>query len=370
MQLHRNDLEKYVQLYLFPCLIVFGILGNALNLTVLLNKRMRSRANTFLSLLAISDIAFLVFLTPHVLATFHFLYVNYYFRWFYFHTKIHWLALANWMSAVAIWVVIAVCADRLIGIRKPLYIRSHVASYKMMLILALIVVAPFLLTLFRHFEHYCPVNNLCYDTQVYSKCFPITHDVWQSHMFQNTFSYAYRKFIRMSILTNTVFIVMCPIILLATLNILLLCALRQRSSEMSLIQDDITTKPCVNNQKHHKTEQRVTLTVTLIVTLFTFTNGPSGVVSFFDLVSDTNAKPTWWYNAGVFANSLVVVGKASNFIIFCLFSKHFRKRLFGLAQKKVHEKMESRRRSSIHKTSGLSRRDTSSRKPSSQPMLF
>lgn len=37
------EFEKYLQRYLFPCLAIFGILGNALNLTVLLNKRMRTR---------------------------------------------------------------------------------------------------------------------------------------------------------------------------------------------------------------------------------------------------------------------------------------------------------------------------------------
>lgn len=123
--------EQYLQRYLFPCLVIFGIFGSSLNLTVLLSKRMRSRANTFLSLLAICDICFLFLLIPNILANVPLFTYNYQFRRLYFHSKVHLLTLANWMSACAIYCVIAVCTDRLIGIRNPLYIRSHVASYKM-----------------------------------------------------------------------------------------------------------------------------------------------------------------------------------------------------------------------------------------------
>lgn len=60
-----SEFERYLQRYLFPCLIVFGILGNALNLTVLLNPKMHSRANTFLAMLAFADIVFLSLVSAH-----------------------------------------------------------------------------------------------------------------------------------------------------------------------------------------------------------------------------------------------------------------------------------------------------------------
>uniref|UniRef100_A0A0R3RNH5 G_PROTEIN_RECEP_F1_2 domain-containing protein n=1 Tax=Elaeophora elaphi TaxID=1147741 RepID=A0A0R3RNH5_9BILA len=43
MQLYGNEVEKYLQRFLYPCIVVLGIAGNALNLTVLLNRSMRSR---------------------------------------------------------------------------------------------------------------------------------------------------------------------------------------------------------------------------------------------------------------------------------------------------------------------------------------
>ncbi|EPB78186.1 hypothetical protein ANCCEY_02733 [Ancylostoma ceylanicum] len=62
--MNGTPLEYNLQRYVYPAIALFGILGNVLNLTVLLNKSMRSRC------------------------------------------------------------VIAVCGDRLVGIRSPLYARS------------------------------------------------------------------------------------------------------------------------------------------------------------------------------------------------------------------------------------------------------
>ncbi|KAI1720598.1 serpentine type 7TM GPCR chemoreceptor srw domain-containing protein [Ditylenchus destructor] len=357
MRMHGSEFEKYLQRYLFPLLAIFGILGNLLNLTVLLNRRMRSRANTFLATLALADICFLSLLLPNVLANYSWFTYNYYFRYFYFHTKVHLLSFTNWSSGVAIWCVIAVCADRLIGIRHPLYVKAHVAKYKMSLLIAAIVIFPGVLTFYQHFAHKCPVRSYCNGTQIYSKCLPINQDKWFGNQ-TNPYSESFRNFIDVSILLNVVFVIIFPIILLTALNMLLLCALRQRSNKLLMITSEDTnssTKPCMdaNYLKHHKTEQRVTLTVALIVTMFTVTNGPSAVVHLLQNLYQSEAGQKDWYNLVLSCSTLVIFGKASNFILFCLCSKHFRSRLFSLAQKKVHEKLDSRRRSSTTNPLGI-----------------
>lgn len=43
MRMYGNEAEKYLQRYFYPCVVLFGLAGNLLNLTVLLNKSMRSR---------------------------------------------------------------------------------------------------------------------------------------------------------------------------------------------------------------------------------------------------------------------------------------------------------------------------------------
>lgn len=133
-----------------------------------------SRANTFLSLLAFCDICFLCLLIPNILANIPPFTYTYWFRWLYFHTKIHLLTLANWMSACSLFCIIAVCTDRLIGIRNPLYIRSHVASYKMAILLFTIILVPCVFTFYQHFAYVCVVKHYCHNTQVYAFCLPVT----------------------------------------------------------------------------------------------------------------------------------------------------------------------------------------------------
>uniref|UniRef100_A0A915DI69 G-protein coupled receptors family 1 profile domain-containing protein n=1 Tax=Ditylenchus dipsaci TaxID=166011 RepID=A0A915DI69_9BILA len=233
---------------------------------------------------------------------------------------------------------------RLIGIRHPLYVRSHVAAYKMSLLMAAIVISPGIFTFYQHFAHKCVVRSFCNGTQLHSKCLPINQET-------NPYSESFRNFIDVSILLNIVLVIICPIIILTALNMLLLCALRQRSTNLLMLTHEETngsTKPCIDNNylKHHKTEQRVTLTVALIVTMFTITNGPSAVVHLLQTAYQYQSEQKDWYNVILVCSTLVVFGKASNFILFCLCSKHFRNRLFSLAQKKVHGKLDSRRRSS------------------------
>lgn len=352
--MHGSEFEWYLQRYFFPCLVIFGILGNALNLTVLLNPKMRSRANTFLAMLAFADIMFLSLLVPNILANYALFSLNWYFRLFYLSAKVHLISLANWASAVAIWCVIAVCAERLIGIRNPLFARSHVARAKMAAVIGAIIGVPGLLTAHQHVAHVCLVREFCNGTQLYSKCLPINQERWFGPNQSNPYSEAFRKFISVSTLLNVVLSIIFPIIILAILNTMLLCALRRRSIALNSL-NRYESPPSKSHMKtsqssscegisqhllHTKTEQRVTLTVTLIVSMFTLTNGPSAIVHLLqNLVTGIDQKD--WYNVTLACSTLVIFGKASNFILFCLCSKHFRRRLFMLAQQKVHERLGS-----------------------------
>ncbi|KAL3114844.1 hypothetical protein niasHT_014658 [Heterodera trifolii] len=180
----------------------------------------------------------------------------------------------------------------------------------------------------------------------------------------------FRRFISISTLINTVISVIFPIILLTVLNVLLLCALRRRQRELAIIGTTKQIKPSKSTSSeglsqqmvHSKTEQRVTWTVTLIVSMFTFTNGPSAVIN---LIEGFGIKPPMdskeWYNWTLIASTLVILGKVSNFILFCLSSKHFRRRLFALAQKRANGRLTSfpnRHRSSYTAMSSTMRRGT------------
>ncbi|KAK6025106.1 hypothetical protein OSTOST_09004 [Ostertagia ostertagi] len=87
MQLAVNDIERLFIGKIVPVLIVFGISGNILNLTVLLTPAMRTRSNVLLACLAVADIVFLVFMFPHSLAHYKIFAFSYWFRRIYLGYK-------------------------------------------------------------------------------------------------------------------------------------------------------------------------------------------------------------------------------------------------------------------------------------------
>ncbi|CAK5025465.1 unnamed protein product [Meloidogyne enterolobii] len=362
---------------------------------------MQSRANTFLAMLAFADIFFLSLLVPNILANYSIFSRNWHFRMFYLSAKVHLISLANWASAVAIWCVIAVCTDRLIGIRNPLAARGHITRRKMVGLICAIVAVPGLLTAHQHVAHVCLVRAFCNGSQLYSKCLPVNQERWFAPNQSNPYSETFRKFIvrfqlfkkikfvflvcqhftqrslQVFLLKNLIkilFSIIFPIIVLAILNTMLLCALRRRSKQLNNLnrneswsqkqhknvengeslregskqplskfsQSSSHSSEGLNQHLlHAKTEQRVTITVALIVSMFTLTNGPSAIVHLLQNLLLTGIDQREWYNATLVCSALVIFGKASNFILFCLFSKHFRRRLFALAQKRVHKRLAS-----------------------------
>nr|CDJ81385.1 7TM GPCR domain containing protein [Haemonchus contortus] len=332
--MNGTPLEYNLQRYVFPAIAVFGILGNVLNLTVLLNRNMRSRANTFLATLAFADIIFLSLLFPNILANYSFFTFNYYFRYFYFHTKVHLISMANWCSAVAIWCVIAVCGDRLVGIRNPLYARASWSWWKLPAVIVCIVAVAGGLTFYQHFEYFCLVRSYCNETQLYSRCLPVYSETWFGNR-ENPFSPTFRQVISFCVLIYALAMIILPIVLLTILNMMLLCALRQRQKNLLVSADSCERRN--NEGQLHKTENRVTLTVTFIVTMFTLTNGPS---AFMHLIRTAyNLRQQELYDLTMICSTLVICGKASNFILFCLGSRHFRLRLISLTQRKVHRRI-------------------------------
>ncbi|VDM71627.1 unnamed protein product [Strongylus vulgaris] len=90
------------------------------------------------------------------------------------------------------------------------------------------------------------------------------HEIWNIESFrtwfgnrENPFSSVYRSIISLCVLIYALAMIILPIILLTMLNLMLL---RNNENQMQ------------------KTEHRVTLTVTFIVTMFTLTNGPSALM--------------------------------------------------------------------------------------------
>ncbi|VDN60267.1 unnamed protein product [Dracunculus medinensis] len=289
--LSGSVLEMIIFTLFFPPICIFGIVGNILNLMVLLSSQMKSRANTLLACLALCDIVFLILMIPHSLANFDIFAFNYYFRLYYLSARIHLITLANWTSAVAIWFT--VCVERVMGIKYPFRTRSHWSRTIIALIIFLILLIAGILTFYNHFSHVCIIREFCNRTQVMAKCFDVTLD---------KFAFYIVKFV----IRKELFVIL----------------IRKKTT-------------------HQRIEHRLAITVCAIVTCFTITQGPSAIVlsiNSFSSKRTPHGHPEMglnWYHLHTITSFLVIVGKALNFILFCFSSIHFRRQLIGILRAKL-----------------------------------
>jgi hypothetical protein len=134
------------------------------------------RSNKLLAALAVSDILFLLFVIPHSLAVYPFIAFNTSFRRFYYAVKMPTVALMNWSSAIAIWLILTICFERLIAIRYPLSSRKGRVCNTNLLI-SLVVIATGILTAFHHVSHECFSRYFCHGTQLHGTCYHVDSPV-------------------------------------------------------------------------------------------------------------------------------------------------------------------------------------------------
>ncbi|KAK6043814.1 hypothetical protein COOONC_18680 [Cooperia oncophora] len=108
LRLSGSELEHFFNTVVFPPLCAFGLVGNTLTIMVLISNDLMSRANIFLTCLAVCDVCLLILMIPHSMAHFDYFALNLFFRYPYLRSKIHLFAFANWTSAVSIWYVLEV----------------------------------------------------------------------------------------------------------------------------------------------------------------------------------------------------------------------------------------------------------------------
>ncbi|CAJ0578634.1 unnamed protein product, partial [Mesorhabditis spiculigera] len=320
MMLSVHGMSNILIGYVVPVIALFGISGNILNLTVLLAKNMRTRSNVLLACLAVADVVFLLCMIPDAMANYRFFSFNNLFRKFYLSNKIHLLHLLNWSSACAIWLILIICGERLIGIRYPLSVRKHKSLLSPPFLVTMTVILTGLLTFHHNLSYKCEWRSFCNGTQYHSMCFHVDGPSWfRSH--PNPTSQMLRLYVRWSIEIQAICVVFIPVLLVFISNLLLIATMRRRARFLAV--GAIGSGEMTAGQI--RTENKVTLTVCAIVTCFTITQGPSAVFPVFSNLTgipiETFVKET------AVVTTMVVLGKALNFILFCLSSASFRQRL-------------------------------------------
>uniref|UniRef100_A0A0N5A9L9 G_PROTEIN_RECEP_F1_2 domain-containing protein n=1 Tax=Syphacia muris TaxID=451379 RepID=A0A0N5A9L9_9BILA len=334
-----NSLLRYV----FPVQFVLGCTGNLLILWVIECDNFKNRANDMLAAVSFADLLFMVLMLPHSLATFKYLDTSLTYRLLYLPIKQHLAALANWMSAAAIWFILAVSVERFLVIRSPLRSRKYwKKTTKYSLIISIFVITG-VLTSYHHCAYDCEIFFTCNGKQLFQACYPAAeenHPVsWMNGNIIHT-SALKRHLIRISTLGNAIMIVFIPIVLVVILNVLLI---RQ------LHINDQTALLC-SETKLHRNKYRVTITVIAIGFCLSLTQGPSAVIVLWELIGGFTNKSAKFVTIFSITNSLVVCGKMTNFLLFCVFSTHFRRKFITLIWRKFFNvSLQQRIFSGIHK---------------------
>uniref|UniRef100_A0A8R1HS77 G_PROTEIN_RECEP_F1_2 domain-containing protein n=1 Tax=Caenorhabditis japonica TaxID=281687 RepID=A0A8R1HS77_CAEJA len=316
MSLSVNSTEGVLIGAIIPILVLFGISGNILNLTVLLAPNLRTRSNQLLACLAVADIVSLIVILPHSMAHYEIFETALWFRRFYGKYKYQIIAMTNWSIATATWLVFVICLERLIIIKYPLSVRKQAKLFTPLNVVSIIVLTTFLLTSYNHVSHECAEKLFCNGTQYHVACVSIDADRWFRNE-PNPNSQFMRSLVRYAPQVNAIFVVLIPVVLVIIFNVMLILTLRQRQK---LFAPSKSIRGDSQYGQQAKTEHKVTITVTAIVTCFTITQFAICTI-------------------------LVVLGKALNFVLFCLSSASFRQRL--LMQTKQGILRKSTRYSSV-----------------------
>jgi hypothetical protein len=132
--------------------------------------------------------------------------------------------------------VLAVCLDRLIGIKSPLYSCKEWTPRRIFLLFFGIVVGSGLLTSFNHFAFQCFHFNFCNGTQIYSKCFSVVSDTWLRNQ-TNPNPQWLRDYVRFGTTLQAIIGYCLPTITLIGLNVALVRELKKRTNTPLLASD-------------------------------------------------------------------------------------------------------------------------------------
>ncbi|KAF1748088.1 hypothetical protein GCK72_024555 [Caenorhabditis remanei] len=335
--------------YAFPFLAVLGIVGNSITLFVLLSRSMRSSTNEMLAAAALSDMLYLIFMTPNHLSRLQALLYSdcvddpgkkcpsSYHMWF-VEYKHNLAFFVNWVSACSTWFIVTVSFDRLYAIKAPFSAR---------------------------FQTYCSRHNLIVIPLILlltgATCFHMNFKLLDDHTghTNSTVDAETKKFSVLRVFTIIMFVfhILIPMILLITFHTCLVYYLRNRlrhffptrtrSARHSTRSGDDVPAPLLTDVtdrsevvRHHssnsgvwnrhvnKAERHVTYTVTAIVTCYIFSHIPSaGLYVYINVFHNALYTTRWMYASVQVSTTVVTCSKVANFILFCMSSKHFRKEM-------------------------------------------
>lgn len=214
-----------------------------------------------------------------------------------------------------------VTTERVVAVKLPLHARLLLKKRRVVLAIVLIFLFAMLISLFHFALRKVITGPIC------NRCDEFTYR-WELPSPKT--GYARYIYVRISVGLYSSLVVAIPVIILIVLNSILIHYLRQH--RMTADPKNGGNNHQTNTMKQKSTERKVTTMVVIIIITFIILNMPSAVLFFLESAEGIkqNISKTLYADIIAISNTMVTTGKATNFLLFCLSSESFRKRLSEL----------------------------------------
>lgn len=301
-----------------PIIVVVGILGNILNLTVMTKPFLKGSTRLFLISLAVSDLSVMITVIPMV-----FRLNNYYgttFEAAFFHAHLE-LLLTNIFITASVLIVLCLTIERYFSVCHPTIFRSlHTKKNARICIMWCYVIAILVSLPLTVLKRVCLLNNsqkMTCEHWEFQENVTVTSTIyWTAYLWLSEF------LIRLG-----------PCVILGILNILIIRKFRQVTEKRKLLlaalsqsRNKTETKSLKN--KKYQAEKRLIVLLRAIVVLFFITMTPSSILSL--IYSEMQERTIGFQVFRAAANNLELANFAFNFYVYFLCSKEFRTALVNV----------------------------------------
>ena len=303
-----NNTRLVIQRVIVPIVVLIGVGGNVMNITVLTRRWMRSSTNCYLSALAICDIFYLA--CGFTLSFKHYPSLK---EIYYIWSPIG-KPFVDIFSNTAVWLTLTFTIERYIGVRFPIKGKVICTTQRARWIIIVVTLSATVVTFPEFFE-----RRTKYD---YNEATNRTEAVGiMLTAFATTPSYGVGY-----VWFTQILFTFLPLILLSLFNFLLIRSVvlstqrRQSMAKMAVVQND-------KQDRYHREQHRITLMLISVVIVFLVCQLPQATLNTSFTFID-NASMKFKLRAMIAANIcnlLVQINASVNFILYSFFSTKFRR---------------------------------------------
>ena len=291
---------------------IFGVIGNAMNLAVLTQRRLTSRldrlersSNYALFALAVSDLLICLVVIPHGFIMDARLLVEED-QWFILYYKVYGVALINLLMMVSMWQVVSMAVHRYMIVVYPMHVRVMLSKKKTFLSIAIVYTVSVILSS----PHFIILRiDICYQAFEKMKYYEIRPLLSVAHHLQIYIRWVW-----------PVLAVFIPAAILLVCNYRLVIDLHHTMhNRKTLVLHSRRRISSVRRTRRHSTIVKLTLVMVVLVDVF--------LVAPVEVIRYINPYELWGKTGHIIAltgNLLQAFGFASNFILYFVVNARFR----------------------------------------------